>query len=222
MFSATDVASFLACQHISVLDRAEARKEIKKPFFDDPTVEMLQRLGNEHEQRHLRQLEEENGLRVAKIGLCGSWESAVQETTQAIHLGADVIYQATFLDGCWRGRSDFLRRVNSRSELGDWSYDVVETKLARSTKAGAIVQLCFYSDLLSRIQGVEPQRMHVVLGGDAPPEKYTVQHYIAYFRKVRDVFENAWKQNESQYPEPVEHCEVCSWSPVCEKRWRTD
>src|ERR1700751_6296107 len=113
MFSATNVANFLACQHVSALERAEARREIKKPFFDDPTVEMLQRLGNEHEQRHLRQLEEGNGLTVAKIGLGGSWESAVEETTQAIHLGADVIYQATFLNGCGRGRSDCLRRVNS-------------------------------------------------------------------------------------------------------------
>src|ERR1700747_1692437 len=98
MFSATDVASFLACQHVSALERAEARKEIKKPFFNDPTVEMLQRLGNEHEQRYLRQLEEE-GLTVAKIGLGGSWKSAVEETTQAIRRGADVIYQATFLEG---------------------------------------------------------------------------------------------------------------------------
>src|SRR5579864_8661863 len=110
MFSATDVASFLACQHISVLDRAEARKEIKKPFFDDPTVEMLQRLGNEHEQQHLRQLEED-GLSIAKICLGGSWESAVEETKKAIRSGADAIYQATFLDGEWQGRSDFLIRV---------------------------------------------------------------------------------------------------------------
>ena len=31
---------------------------------------------------------------------------------------------------------------------------MVETKLARSTKARAIIQLCFYSDLLAEIQGV--------------------------------------------------------------------
>jgi len=221
MFSATDVASFLACQHISVLDRAEARKEIKKPFFDDPTVEMLQRLGNEHEQQHLRQLEED-GLSIAKICLGGSWESAVEETKKAIRSGADAIYQATFLDGEWQGRSDFLIRVNTHSELGDWSYEVVETKLARRTKAGAIVQLCFYSDLLRKIQGIEPQWMHVVLGGGSDPERFPVQRYIAYFREVRNEFEKAWKQDVSPYPEPVEQCDVCSWWPVCERRWDND
>ena len=57
--------------------------------------------------------------------------------------------------------------LDKPSALGSWSYEVVETKLARSTKATALVQLCFYSDLLARIQGVEPQWMHVVLGGAA-------------------------------------------------------
>ena len=56
MFSATDVASFLACQHTATLDRAESRKEIKKPFFDDPAIELLQKLGLEHEKQYLRHL----------------------------------------------------------------------------------------------------------------------------------------------------------------------
>ena len=137
-------------------------------------------------------------------------------------VSADAVYQATFLDGAWGGRSDFLVRVNKPSALGAWSYEVVETKLARSTKAGALVQLCFYSDLLSRIQGVEPQNMHVVLGGRATPERFPVQRYIAYVRKVRSEFEKAWKLDTKTYPEPVEHCDVCSWSPVCEERWRSD
>ena len=118
--------------------------------------------------------------------------------------------------------SDFLVRVNTPSALGSWSYEVVETKLARSTKATALVQLCFYSDLLARIQGVEPQWMHVVLGGTAAPERFQVQRYIAYFRKVRSEFEKAWKLETDTYPEPTEHCDVCSWFPLCDTRRRAD
>src|ERR1700751_510889 len=143
---------------------------------------MLQKLGNEHEQRYLQQLSEKAGFTVAKIGLNGSWEKAVAKTKEAIRSGVDAIYQAAFLYGSWRGLSDFLIRVPTRSNILDWSYEVVETKLARSTKAGAIVQLCFYSDMLRRIQGIEPQWMHVVLGGGADPEPFAVQGYIAYFR----------------------------------------
>jgi len=98
----------------------------------------------------------------------------------------------------------------------------VETKLARTTKARAVIQLCLYSDLLSRIQGREPRWMHVVLGGSPEAERLPVPHYFAYFRKVRREFEEAWRGAGDTYPEPVEHCEVCSWFPVCDERWRHD
>ena len=222
MFSATDIASFLACRHTATLDRAESRREVVKPFFNDPTVDLLRKLGLEHEQRYLRELAEKGGLAVAQIGVNGRWEDAVAETVQALHEGVDAIYQATFQDGHWGGRSDFLVRVNTPSALGSWSYEVVETKLARSTKATALVQLCFYSDLLSRIQGVEPQWMHVVLGGTATPERFQVQRYIAYFRKVRTEFEKAWKLEPDTYPEPSEFCDVCSWFSLCDIRRRED
>ena len=47
MFSATKIANFLACHHIATLDRAEERKEVTKPFFKDPTIELLRKLGIE-------------------------------------------------------------------------------------------------------------------------------------------------------------------------------
>ena len=119
---------------------------------------------------------------------------------RALREGVDAVYQATFLDGPWGGRSDFLIRVDKPSALGSWSYEVVETKLARSTKATALVQLCFYSDLLARIQGVEPQWMHVVLGGAASPERFQVQRYIAYFRKVRSEFETSVEARNGHLP----------------------
>jgi predicted RecB family nuclease len=222
MFSATDIASFLACRHTATLARAESKNEITKPFFKDPTVDLLRKLGLQHEQRYLRELSGNDGFAVSQIDINGRWEDAVGETVRALHKGVDAVYQATFLDARWGGRSDFLVRVNTPSALGSWSYEVVETKLARSTKATAVVQLCFYSDLLSRIQGTEPQWMHVVLGGTAAPERFQVQRYIAYFRKVRGEFEKAWKLETDTYPEPTEHCNVCSWFSLCDTRRRDD
>jgi predicted RecB family nuclease len=222
MFSATAIASFLACHHIATLDRAASRGEITKPFFKDPTIDLLRELGLEHEQRYLRELTEKDGLGIVQIDVGSTWEDAAAKTIQALRQGADAVYQATFLDGPWRGRSDFLLRVDRPSALGNWSYEAVETKLARSTKAGAVVQLSFYSELLSRIQSVEPQWMHVVLGGGAALERFPVQRYIAYFRKIKSEFEDACRQEPITYPEPVEHCDVCSWSPICDARWRSD
>jgi uncharacterized protein len=98
----------------------------------------------------------------------------------------------------------------------------VETKLARSTKARAIIQLCFYSDLLARIQGVVPDYMHVVLGGGAKPEKFSVQRYLAFFRKIQSDFVGAQQSQPKTYPEPVEHCRICDWATVCDAQWRKD
>jgi uncharacterized protein len=64
--------------------------------------------------------------------------------------------------------------------------------------------------------------MHVVLGGGVRPEEFAVQRYIAYYRRVRGEYETAWKSERSTYPEPTEHCEVCSWSSICDKRRRDD
>ena len=222
MFSATDVANFLACQHTATLDRAESRKEIKKPFFDDPAIELLQKLGLEHEKQYLRHLIDGKALAVTQIDVGASWHEAASETIRAMRSGAPAIYQATFLDGPWRGRADFLIRVDRPSALGLWSYEVVDTKLARSTKSGAVIQLCFYSDLLSRIQELEPERMYVVLGGGVKAEEFVVQRYIAYYRRIKREYETAWKAERDTYPEPTEHCEVCSWYPLCDKRRRDD
>ncbi len=221
-FSATDIANFLACHHLLTLDRAEEAGEIQKPFFDDPGVELLQKLGLQHEQAYLRYLTDDLGLQVVHIPSDVAWAEAVSRTISAIRDGADAVYQATFQDGIWRGRSDFLIRVDRPSALGDFSYEVVETKLARAAKVRAILQLCFYSELLAKIQGIPPEWMHVVLGGSTEPERFLVVHYAAYFRKVRRDFESAAKNPTSTYPEPVELCDVCSWFPLCDKQRRAD
>jgi predicted RecB family nuclease len=222
MFSPTSIANFLACQHLTALDRAEAAGQIKKPFFADPGIDLLIKLGFAHEQAYLLHLAEERHLHIARISQDASWRDAAAETVAAIRDGVPVIYQATFCSEHWHGKADFLIRVEKAGAGNPWSYEVVETKLARSTKARAIIQLSFYSHLLSTIQGVVPDYMHVVLGGGAKPETFSVHRYLAYFRKVRHAFETANQASTETYPEPVEHCKICSWFPVCDDRWRSD
>lgn len=99
MLSATDVANFLACHHLSTLERAEERGEIQKPFFHDPGVDLLRELGNRHEARYLEHLTGTQSGQIARIPTEISWNDAVGRTTEAIQSGADVVYQATFQSG---------------------------------------------------------------------------------------------------------------------------
>jgi len=164
MFSATVIVNFLACRHLGVLEQDAAAGRREKPFFRDPSQELLRELGIRHEQNYLHKLDAGKSLNVVQIPAALSWQDAVAETTKALRSGADVVYQGTLEDGTWGGRSDFLVKVEKPSPLGSWSYEVAETKLARSARANAVLQLCFYSEVLAKTQGVVPERMHVVLG----------------------------------------------------------
>ena len=222
MFFASDISRFLSCAHILTLELACADGSIKKPFFNDLGVDLLRRLGLEHEQRYLHELTEHRKLSVVEIDVDATWADAVADTLEAMHGGADVIYQATLLDGNWGGRADFLIRVERPSALGQWSYEVVDTKLARKTKAGALIQLCLYSELLSKLQKLEPESMHLVLGGGSGQESFRFSRYSAYFRSVKRAFDEARNRRRNTYPEPTEYCDVCDWFSTCDQQWRKD
>jgi predicted RecB family nuclease len=221
-FTATDISNFVACRHLLTLKLDEDDGKIRKPHFHDLGVELLRELGDRHESAYLKYLAATPGHRVISIPTDGEWSQAVARTTEAIRSGVEVIYQATFQDGNWGGRADFLVRVDKPSSLGSFSYEVVETKLAKSAKVRAILQLCFYSELLGKIQGLQPESMHVVLGGSLDRETFQVSGCIAYFRKVKRDFEQASAGPRDSYPEPVALCDVCEWFSVCNDRWHGD
>jgi hypothetical protein len=91
MFSATDIASFLACRHTATLARAELKDEITKPFFKNQTIDLLRKLGLEHEQKYLLELSDKDGFAVSQIDINGSWKDAVAETVRAMREGVDAV-----------------------------------------------------------------------------------------------------------------------------------
>src|SRR5262245_47845838 len=142
--------------------------------------------------------------------------------------GVDAIVQACLKNDRWLGYADVLQRVDVPSALGGWSYEIYDTKLARQTKAGTILQLAVYSELLADIQGLRPEHFHVVTPDAATPlQRYRLADYEAYFRRIRwelegQVTHDARVTRSITYPEPVEHCEVCRWFLGCESQRRAD
>jgi predicted RecB family nuclease len=221
--SATDLANHLACRHLSHLDLAAAQGRVRPPDWRPPDVALLAARGDEHEDAFLDHLEKQ-GLRIARPQ-DGPDDQAFDRTLAAMREGAAVIAQATLLDGTWFGRADVLRRVARPSRLGAWSYEVWDTKLARETRGGAVLQICLYSDLVGTIQGARPEHMHVVPPReDFEPDTYRVDEFFAYYRLVRRRLESVvgGAASERTYPEPVAHCDVCRWWPECDARRRKD
>ena len=231
--SATDLANHLACHHLSRLDKAAAQGRLKPPDYFEPDAAILRERGDDHEAAFLSHLEAK-GLRLARPAAETDDEKGFARTLAAMREGADVIVQATLVDGDWSGRADVLLRVPRPSRLGGWSYEVWDTKLARETKGGSVLQICFYSDLLATVQGARPERMYVVPPRDGfEPDAYRVDDYLAYYRLVRRRLEAVARADPAEagaapdpdgptYPDPVAHCDICRWFPVCDTRRRKD
>ncbi|MHB1344052.1 MAG: TM0106 family RecB-like putative nuclease [Thermoleophilia bacterium] len=220
LLSATDLANHLACRHVTTLEHGAALGHVSRPFWTDPAAEVLQERGMEHERAYLEHL--------AQLGHSvyeASAEAGQEATLAAMRAGRDVISQAILGKGRWHGRADVLLKVDAASDLGDWSYQVVDAKLARETKAGSVLQLCVYTELVEGIQGRRPERMHVVRPGvDFALETFPSCDYLAYYRLVKRGLEEAVASYDPKvtYPEPNPHCQICRWWPECDARWRAD
>lgn len=218
------MANHLGCHHLTALNLATAHGKLRPPVWRDPVLEVLQERGFQHEAEYLDYLRG-TGLSVVEATSKGGG-TAFEATVAAMRNGVDVIAQATLISGEWFGRADILRRVSVAGAPGAWSYEVVDTKLAKETRAGTVLQLCLYSDILGEIQGFVPEFMHVVSPGTGfEPETFRVNDYLAYYRLVRARLSEAVlldPDKEHTYPEPVPQCDICRWWSACEKRRRAD
>ena len=220
-FSASDLVGHLACRHLTALNIEVARGHREAPEVWDPGLELLRKRGLAHETEYVRHLED-SGREVTTVGGVGVEAEIVAATVAAMRAGRDVIVQGALAEGNWVGRPDILCRVDRPSELGNWSYEVTETKLAQETKGGTILQLSLYSDLVGAVQGRPPEYMHVVVPWSGfEPERYRCNDYAAYYRLVRKDLEAAAESDEVTYPEPREHCNVCRWDrELCDPQRR--
>ena len=230
VYSATDLVGYLECEHLTSLEQAAVAGHLPRPMQADPVLDRITQRGELHEARFLESLRAE-GVTVDEVE---SDQVLPQNqriargrdtTLAAMREGAGAIYQAVLFDGSRLGYADFLRRVETPSALGPWSYEVWDTKLARHAKASAVLQLCMYSDMLGDLQDRPPVEMHLALGGvQGERISFRVADYAAYYRLVAREFEAILGRGSAfplaTTPEPVEHCDVCRWSLECRAQWR--
>ena len=222
--SASDLANHLGCHHLTQLDLAVATGDRQPPEWRDPALAVLQQRGLELEQTYLDHLRRQ-GRHVVELG-SDEDGSALERTISAMRGGAEIIYQATLRSGHWHGRADFLKRVERPSELGSWSYEVLDAKLARETRAGTVLQLCLYSHLVADIQRILPDHMHVIIPrGHFESLTFRVHDFLAYHRLVQRQLEAAIDgavDPQGTYPDPVAYCAICRWWQECDRRRRAD
>ena len=220
--SASDLVNHLACRRLTELNHEVAVGLRVAPEHWDPTLDLLWERGLAHEKAYIQHLTDA-GAEVTWIEGAGLEAAAVAATIKAMRVGKEIIAQGALVQGRWGGRMDILRRVEVTSSLGGWSYEVIDTKLARETKSGTILQLSLYSDLVGAVQELIPERMYVVAPWtEFEPQSYRTGDYAAYYRLVKTWLESAVANGSGSYPDPKEHCGMCRWSHECDKRRRGD
>lgn len=217
IFSASDLANHIHCKHLTNLNHDTVNGVLEKSFTSNRSLLLLRERGEEFEQQILSEFEN-SGKTVFKVDK--DTTDAYGQTISAMRSGYDYIYQARLSTKKWQGWADFLRKVEGTSNLGDWSYEVIDTKLSSNTRAGTILQIALYSEIIGDIQGKLPEHMYV----KNPDEelKYRVNDYLSYLRLIKRSLNGAIDHPIGTYPEPCSHCDICDWWEYCNKIRRKD
>lgn len=225
LYSASDLCGFLECQHLTAMDLQHLVTPMEKAVASDQN-RLIQDKGLAHEAAFFERLKTAHAHVVDIAEGNPTFARRVELTIDAMKAGADIIFQASLHEGAFIGHADFLRKVPRASTLGNYSYEVIDTKLAKTAKAKFLVQVAFYSRMLVSIQGVQPRFMSVVLGDAARTEQaFRVADYADYLEQVLQRF-NAFVGSVEPlvtYPEPCGHCGFCAWRDRCgEQRLQDD
>lgn len=181
IYSASDLAAAARCEY-ALLRSFDARLGWGPAV--DTEDDMLARtavLGDDHEQRHLDALRAEGDHNVTVIGrppyTVAGLTAAAEATTRAVARRAPVIYQAAMFDGRFAGFADFLILTGDRYLLRD-------TKLARSVKVEALLQLAAYADALTAAGVPVADEVELVLG-DGATARYALAELLTVYRPRR-------------------------------------
>ena len=234
--SASDITQAGQCE-FAFLRRLDAKlgRDIEVPQLEDEMLARAARLGDQHEERQLDTYRHSYGTeRVIEIDRPHPFtregiQARADETRAALRrTDIDVIFQATFFDQELRasaspdeptiafiGFADFLHaRADSR---GHRVWQVEDTKLARSARVPALLQVSAYGEQIERLGSIAHEQAVLILG-DASRSAHRLADISPVYRSRRarlcDLVVASWRRNRVvAWGEPDIHacgrCEVC-------------
>ena len=219
--SPSDLNNFVACKYTVLNEIKYHNKEIRKSP-DRANDKLWKEMGVEHEKRHYKILKEKYKKSITiKSDL--NEKDRFDETVRAIQKGYDLIYHAYLIDDNLRGEADFLIKCDTKSDLGDYSYEVYDTKITRNLKPRHITQITAYSDVLGKIQKVLPEKMYLIDGSDEYHSFKTIEYIDLFYHSKKEFIKFLSNTSKEKiYPEKCSYCNLCDWKDECDKTWEND
>lgn len=228
IISTTDLLKFLSCEELSTFDSLRSRG-LLEPLVQEDSSKLAARLGLVSEADVLAYF---SSRHPDLVKITGNDEAAHQATVSAMNKGASLIYQGLLIckfgDVAYESRPDFLIRVDYPSSLGSYSYEPIDSKLAKSPQLEGVFQILDYADALSITQEVLPRRVHLYLAGSLQvsfkTEAYIEEVRLQKERFLRHISKAPPASLDSDLlakldPRPNSHCALCDWSRTCESYW---
>src|ERR1700758_2878898 len=219
IYSASDLAAAARCEY-ALLREFDAKLGWGPGIVvEDELLARTAALGDQHERRRLDQLREEFGDGVVMIGhpayTVAALSAAAEQTQRTIGGGAPVVYQAAMFDGRFVGFADFLVRE-------DQAYRVSDTKLARSAKVTALLQIAAYADTLSN-SGIPVSPEAELVLGNGKAVRYRIDELIPVYREQRARLQQLLDEHCAEGT-PVrwedDRVHACFRCPACEEQVR--
>ena len=220
VYSPSDLTLFMSSPFASWMEHLAITNPELLPDADprDGMINVLQNKGNIHELKVLLSLQKKN---LTIINLKEN-TNAIAETKLAIQSGVDVIYQAALSLEQFKGRADFLVKIKGDSVLGDFHYEIWDTKLAQSVKSSFPIQLCCYAEMLENIQGRRAEFITLVLGNDSD-HRLRTNDYFFYYLNLKDNFIKSHQNfKREKCPDPSASSSWGRWSKYAESLLKKD
>ncbi|WP_066914763.1 TM0106 family RecB-like putative nuclease [Mycobacterium interjectum] len=220
VYSASDLAAAARCEYALLRDFDAKLGWGPAVGVEDELLARTATLGTEHERRRLDRFRDEFGEGVAVIGrpayTVAGLTAAAEATRRAIANRVPVVYQAAMFDGRFVGFADFL-------VLDADHYRVTDTKLARSPKVTALLQLAAYADALAD-SGVAVSPEAELELGDGTLVRYRVGDLIPVYRSQRAHLQRLLDEHHAAGA-PVrwddDGVAACFRCPLCTEQLRT-
>ena len=186
-YTPTNISTFSKSQLSASLDlhAKNSSSQINYPESDEMS-RYLQEMGKKYEAKFGEILQAKN-LDVCHLKGEIS-EKSYENTLLTLNKAHDFVSQVFLNSKKLYGVADYLMKVSSKSDLGNFSYEPVEIKLATFEKPSYILQSIAYCELLNNVLGRIPENFHLHLGG-GKFKTFKTKYFYDWYKNIEDKYE---------------------------------